>query len=116
VREAGVRKTPTGRLEMVRSSRIAPGAAVVYALSIMKTGRYRHYKGRSYEVLGIALHSETREKMVLYRPLYECPELREEYGEDPWFVRPFAMFNEQVLVDGSAVPRFEYDGPMETPT
>ena len=80
----------------------------------MKLGRYRHFKGRDYEALGIALHSETNEKMVLYRPLYECPELRDEYGADPWFVRPFAMFHEQVPVDGRTVPRFAYVGPMET--
>ena len=80
----------------------------------MRPGRYRHYKGRHYEVLGIALHSETRERLVLYRPLYDCPELYDEFGEVPWFVRPFEMFHEQVLVDGRAVPRFAYDGPMDT--
>jgi len=78
----------------------------------MKLGRYRHYKGRSYEVLGLAMHSETNEKMVLYRPLYACPELHDEYGPDPWFVRPYAMFHEQVVVGGRSVPRFEYEGPM----
>ena len=82
----------------------------------MKPGRYRHYKGHFYEVLGLAMHSETREKMVLYRPLYECPELRDEYGADPWFVRPFAMFHEQVTIDGQTLPRFAYEGPMETPS
>ena len=79
----------------------------------MKLGRYRHYKGREYEALGVAMHSETREKLVLYRPLYPCPELQAEYGDDPWFVRPYAMFHEQVTVDGRAVPRFEYVGEMQ---
>ena len=81
----------------------------------MKLGRYRHYKGREYEALGVVMHSETREKLVLYRPLYLCTELHNEYGDDPWFVRPYAMFHEQVKVDGRAVPRFEYVGPLPTP-
>jgi hypothetical protein len=77
----------------------------------MKLGRYRHYKGKLYEVLGIVMHTETNEKLVLYRALYEIPALRAEYGDDPWFVRPFTMFNEEVVIDGRAMPRFEYVGP-----
>ena len=76
----------------------------------MKLGKYRHYKGKDYDVLVVVMHTETNEKMVLYRALYECPELREEYGDDPWFVRPFLMFNESVSVDGQTMPRFEYIG------
>ncbi len=78
----------------------------------MKVGKYRHYKGNYYQVLGLAHNTETREKMVLYRGLYESPDLREEYGDDPWFVRPFDMFNETVEVDGQIMPRFEYVSPM----
>ena len=74
----------------------------------MKLGKYRHYKGNFYEVLGLAHHTETKEKMVLYRALYDCPDLRDEYGDDPWFVRPFDMFNEEIEVDGVKVRRFEY--------
>ncbi len=60
-------------------------------------GRYRHYKGNEYEVIGTATHSETLEPMVVYRPLY---------GEGGLWVRPQAMFAESVIVDGRSVPRF----------
>lgn len=61
-------------------------------------GRYRHYKGREYEVLGVVRHSETLEPLVLYRPLYDQSGL---------WVRPHAMFFETVEVDGQHRPRFE---------
>ncbi|MFN8634461.1 MAG: DUF1653 domain-containing protein [Chloroflexota bacterium] len=77
----------------------------------MKLGRYRHYKGQEYEVLGVVMHTESNEKLVLYRALYDIPSLRDEYGPDPWFVRPYTMFNENVTVDGRSVARFEYLGP-----
>jgi hypothetical protein len=64
-------------------------------------GRYRHYKGGLYEVLGVARHSETDEELVVYRPLY---------GERGLWVRPKAMFVECVEVAGQAVPRFRYLG------
>lgn len=76
----------------------------------MKTGKYRHYKGNDYEVVGVAMHSETQGKMVLYHALYDCPELAEEYGNNPYFVRPYDMFFETVEYDGKIVPRFEYIG------
>ena len=60
-------------------------------------GRYRHYKGGLYEVLGTARHSETLEPMTLYRALY---------GQRGLWVRPAAMFEEQVRVDGVLRPRF----------
>jgi hypothetical protein len=60
-------------------------------------GRYRHYKGGEYEVVGVALHSETEERLVVYRPLY---------GEGGLWVRPLAMFLETVVHDGATVPRF----------
>lgn len=63
----------------------------------LPTGKYRHYKGNDYEVVGVATHSETREPMVVYRPLY---------GEMALWVRPLAMFLENVTVDGKTVPRF----------
>ena len=65
-------------------------------------GRYRHYKGGEYEVIGVARHSETREPMVVYRPLY---------GEGGLWVRPLAMFAETVTNNGETVPRFAYIGP-----
>lgn len=60
-------------------------------------GRYRHYKGGLYEVLGTVRHSETLEPMTLYRALY---------GEQGLWVRPAAMFNGTVVVDGREQPRF----------
>ena len=63
----------------------------------IQTGRYRHYKGGEYEVLGTVRHSETEERLVLYRPLYGAREL---------WVRPLEMFTESVDVAGEIVPRF----------
>ena len=64
-------------------------------------GRYRHYKGGAYEVLGVATHSETEERLVVYRPLY---------GEGALWVRPLAMFVEWIEVDGERRPRFAIEG------
>jgi hypothetical protein len=61
-------------------------------------GRYRHYKGREYQVLMVATHSETEEPVVVYRALY---------GERGVWVRPLAMFTETVEIDGRQRPRFE---------
>jgi hypothetical protein len=66
-------------------------------LIITPPGRYRHYKGMEYEVVGAVRHSETLEPMTLYRALY---------GEHGLWVRPAAMFNENVLIDGIEQPRF----------
>ena len=73
-------------------------------------GKYRHYKGDEYELIAVALHTETHEKMVVYRALYSPEDLIEEYGEYPIFVRPYAMFTESVLLEGVSVPRFEFQG------
>ena len=70
---------------------------------VIQRGRYRHYKGQSYEVIDIVSHSETLEKMVLYRALY---------GEHGLWVRPQAMFFETVQLEGQSVPRFNYEGPQ----
>jgi hypothetical protein len=64
-------------------------------------GRYRHYKGNEYTVLGVAQHSETLEELVVYR---------QEYGEYGLWVRPRQMFFENVAVDDREVPRFRYLG------
>jgi len=77
-------------------------------MSVIKRGKYQHYKGKFYEVLGIALNTETREKMVLYKCLYPVNDLPEEYGPDPIFVRPYDNFIEEVKVDGQKVPRFKF--------
>ncbi len=60
-------------------------------------GRYRHHKGNFYEVLGVARHSESEEKLVVYRCLY---------GDGSLWVRPLGMFMESVNVDGRKIPRF----------
>lgn len=71
------------------------------ALPSLARGRYRHYKGGEYEVLGVARHSETLEAVVVYRPLY---------NDSGWWVRPYAMFAGEVVVDGRLQPRFAFAG------
>ena len=66
-------------------------------LPSLPLGPYRHYKGMLYEVLCVVRHSETLEPLVLYRA---------EYGERGLWVRPFAMFTEQVVIDGVQQARF----------
>ncbi len=66
-------------------------------------GKYRHYKGKFYEVIDTAIHSETLERMVVYRALYES----KDFGKDQLWVRPEKMFSEKVTVDGKEVSRFE---------
>ena len=65
----------------------------------LKLGKYRHFKGGEYLVEGLATHSETREEMVVYRPLY---------GEGALWVRPLSMFLESVEHEGSIRLRFEF--------
>jgi hypothetical protein len=72
----------------------------------IKTGRYEHYKGKQYEVIGVARHSETLEELVVYRALYDS----EEFGKNALWVRPKSMFLENVVVDGKEMPRFRYLG------
>lgn len=66
-------------------------------------GKYRHYSGKEYEVIGIAHHSETLEELVVYRGLYNC----KNFGENPLWVRPKDMFFESVIIDGKEQPRFQ---------
>ena len=68
----------------------------------MELGRYRHYKGQTYIVLGVARHSETEEELVVYR---------QDYGSRGLWVRPKIMFEEYVERNGESVPRFEFLGP-----
>ena len=65
----------------------------------LRTGIYQHYKGNEYQVIGVARHSETDEELVVYRPLY---------GERALWVRPRAMFEEHVTIDGKTQPRFAF--------
>jgi hypothetical protein len=66
-------------------------------LQTIQPGRYRHYKGKEYQVIGCARHTETEEELVVYRALY---------GEGGLWVRPKAMFLETVAMDGVVTPRF----------
>ena len=67
----------------------------------IEPGRYRHFKGNEYEVIGLARHSETQEEMVVYRALY---------GDFGLWVRPARMWNETVERDGKTFRRFTYIG------
>ena len=67
----------------------------------IRPGKYLHYKGKEYEVLGVARHSETLEELVVYRALYGAHDL---------WVRPLKMFTEKVEIGGKKVSRFQYIG------
>ena len=69
----------------------------------VKLGKYRHFKGKDYEVIGIAKHSETLEELVVYKKLYDDHSL---------WVRPLEMFLENVEKDGYKGPRFKYIGEI----
>lgn len=72
---------------------------------MIKPGRYRHYKGKDYDVLGVARHSESEEEYVVYRQLY---------GTGDLWIRPVGMFLESVSLEGATVPRFRRleEGPV----
>lgn len=71
------------------------------ALPVICTGKYRHYKGGEYEVIGVARHSETLEPMVIYRALY---------GDGGIWARPAAMWDDTIERDGTTCKRFTYIG------
>ncbi|GAA6182795.1 DUF1653 domain-containing protein [Aliiglaciecola sp. NS0011-25] len=66
---------------------------------MLKAGKYRHYKGNDYQVIGVAKHSEDESELVVYRPLY---------GEGKLWVRPLEMFTEEVVIDGKSTLRFRF--------
>ena len=68
---------------------------------MLKLGKYRHYKGKEYEAVGVAKHSETLEESVIYRALY---------GNYDLWVRPLKFFTEKIEINGKKIPRFEYVG------
>ena len=67
---------------------------------MIEPGLYKHYKGKIYEVIGVAKHSETLEEFVVYKATYQ------KEGENLW-VRPLSMFIEEIVVEGQMMPRFE---------
>lgn len=70
---------------------------------MLEPGIYRHFKGALYEVIGVARDSETEQPFVVYRP---------QYGERGLWIRPLAMFTEEIERDGRRQRRFEYVGPV----
>jgi hypothetical protein len=69
---------------------------------MIKLGKYRHYKGNEYEVIGVAKHSETLETLVIYKDFYS--------GDESLWARPLKMFVEEIEIDGKKMVRFEYIG------
>lgn len=70
----------------------------------VKLGKYEHYKGNNYLVIGMARHSETLEELVVYKALYDS----DEFGTNSLWVRPKEMFFETIDINGVKVPRFKY--------
>jgi hypothetical protein len=81
-------------------------------MSDIKPGKYRHYKGNLYKVVGMARHSETLEEIVIYKALYNS----KEFGKNTLWVRPKKMFLENVLVNGKKIPRFAFIEKAKTLT
>jgi len=70
---------------------------------MLKLGIYEHYKGKKYEVLGVARHSETLEQLVVYKALYDST----EFGLNAMWARPSSLFIETIEIDGQVIPRFK---------
>jgi hypothetical protein len=70
----------------------------------LKKGIYRHYKGRTYKVIGTARQSETLEELVIYKALYTS----KEFGKNALWARPKKMFLEKITFEGKRIPRFKY--------
>lgn len=73
-------------------------------MSEVKLGKYQHFKGQFYEVIGVGKHTETAEELVFYRALYDSS----EFGNNALWARPKEMFLGTKEVDGQEVPRFKY--------
>lgn len=69
----------------------------------IKSGKYKHYKGKFYEVIGLAHYSETLEEFVVYRALYST----KKFGKNSLWIRPRKMFFEKLKINGKLVPRFK---------
>ena len=72
----------------------------------VKLGKYQHYKGNFYEVIGMARHSETLEELVIYRALYDS----KEFGKNALWARPKSIFLDSVVINGKEVPCFKFLG------
>lgn len=72
----------------------------------LKLGTYKHYKGKQYEVIGLARHSESLEELVIYKALYDS----EEFESNVLWARPKSMFLENIKTDEKEIPRFKYVG------
>lgn len=70
----------------------------------LKLGKYQHFKGNFYEVIGIGRHSETLDELVVYRALYT----HKKFGKNALWVRPLKLFLGKTIVDGKKVPRFKF--------
>ena len=77
----------------------------------VEPGKYRHYKGKTYEVIGTAVHSETLEELVVCKQIYDS----ERFRKGQLWVRPKIMFLENVIVDGRSVPRFSKINDLPLP-
>lgn len=75
---------------------------------MVEPGKYRHYKGAEYQVLGVVMHTETSEPMVYYKALYDVGEYDRVYGDKLHFVRPLDMWLETVSVNGTTKRRFKF--------
>jgi len=76
----------------------------------VKLGKYKHYKGNMYNVIGIGRHSETLEEFVIYQALYDS----KEFGKNQIWIRPKKMFLKNVIINGKEVPRFEFVKKLPT--
>jgi hypothetical protein len=74
------------------------------AVSSLKPGKYQHYKGQFYQLIGVARHSKTLEELLVYRALYHS----DQFGDQALWVRPAAMFLESVDLPGQSIPRFKF--------
>ncbi len=70
----------------------------------VKKGKYQHYKGKFYQVLGVGRHSETLEEFVIYQAIYDSP----EFGKNSIWIRPKLMFLEEVEIEGKKIQRFKF--------
>ena len=73
---------------------------------MIKSGKYRHFKGKTYEVIAVAKHSETLEDFVVYKALYKNP-------KSEFWIRPLKNFTENIIVGDKPVPRFQSIKPKE---